>query len=312
MTVVLLVGTAACKSATTSPLQLAPDPTPPGRWSEASIENGWITVTVGLPHHGDGPYAVVLNPIVPARLLLARGIGVARWRTNWSLLEPLSNKEEPRPTASAANARKVGVWLLQSNRPGNVGRAYFQIISQEAHQSLPRVIDHLRTMPDIDAGRLAINGSSTGGFTALQAMAEEPRLAVAVVQVASGDYRCFLRSSSLALDDRGEWLVDGRMVLDDDYELEIAAIDPIGRAGNFPPRPLLLLNGAEDRAIPAACVHRTAQALEAAYAEQELPDRFEWVEFEEHGHTLPAEAQEVILDFLERRLSVPKALRGRG
>jgi len=303
-TVFVLLATAGCKSAISRGPQLAPAPTPPGLWTEERIENGWITVNVGLPHHGRPPYPVVLNPIVPDHQLLALGIGVVRWKTNWDLLEPFGERAapEPKPQLVGPPREKVGVWLLRSDRPGIIGKAYFSLITYNAHKTVPAVIDYLLGVRGVDPERIAITGSSTGGFTALQAMAEDPRLALGVIQVACGDYLRFLRSSSLALDDQDRWLVDGRMVLDEDYEAQLLAIAPIRRSANFPPRPLLLLSGAEDRAIPAACVRATAERFAEVYADAQVSDRFEWIEFEDGGHNLGPEAPPLVLEFLDRWL----------
>ena len=196
----------------------------------------------------------------------------------------------------------MGAWLLRAPRPGIIGRAYFQLITTEAHETIPAVVDYLLTLPDIDPEQIAIAGSSTGGFTALQALAEEPRLALGVVQVACGEYRMFLQSSSLGLDDQERWLVDGEMVLDEKYGEKIDAIEPAARAELLPPRPLLLLSGAQDRAIPPACVHRSADRFAAAFEAAGVPDRFEWVEFEDLGHDIGPPGQALILEFLERWL----------
>ncbi|MDG2303125.1 MAG: prolyl oligopeptidase family serine peptidase [Candidatus Binatia bacterium] len=296
----LLVG-AGCKPAVPGWPRLAPKPTPPGLWSEVGIHNHWITVNIGLPHHGRPPYPVLLNPIVPDHELLERGIGVVRWKTNWEILSGLS-KPKATPGPGAKKPETVGAWLLRAPRPGIIGRAYFQLITTEAHETIPAVVDYLLTLPDIDPEQIAIAGSSTGGFTALQALAEEPRLALGVVQVACGEYRMFLQSSSLGLDDQERWLVDGEMVLDEKYGEKIDAIEPAARAELLPPRPLLLLSGAQDRAIPPACVHRSADRFAAAFEAAGVPDRFEWVEFEDLGHDIGPPGQALILEFLERWL----------
>jgi hypothetical protein len=306
--VFLLVG-AGCKSAAPGWPRLAPKPTPPGRWSEVRINNEWITVNIGLPHHGRPPYPVVLNPIVPDHELLERGIGVARWKTNWEILSGLTKpKPKTSPAPGAEKPETVGVWLLHSPRPEIIARSYFQLITTEAHETVPAVVDYLLTLPDIDADQIAIAGSSTGGFTALQALAEEPRLALGVVQVACGEYRIFLQSSSLGLDDQDKWLDDGEMVLDEKYGAKIDAIDPAARADLLPPRPLLLLSGAQDRAIPAARVRKSADRFAAAYDAAGVPDRFEWVEFEDRGHDIGPAGQALILEFFERWLALDPQL----
>lgn len=306
--VLLLVG-AGCKSVRSSGPRLAPEPTPPGLWSEAELQGGWITVSIGLPHTGAPPFPVVLSPILPDHELLAHGIGVVRWKTNWKMLGEIASPEpKPEPTPTPDGDESVGAWLLRAPRPGIVGRAYFQLITNESDRSLPAVLEHLRTHPDIDPGRIAITGSSTSGFTALQALAEQPDLALGVVQVACGDYPTFLRSSQLALDDQDRWLVDGEIVLDADYATYLDSIDPIGRAANFPPRPLLLISGAQDRAIPAECVAKTAEQLGRAYEDAGTPNRFEWVEFADRGHNMGPEAPPLILDFLVRWLETDARL----
>lgn len=279
----------------------------------ADLEKGWITVRIGLPHTGEPPYPVVLSPILPDHELLAHGIGVVRWKTNWSILQKLASPEPtpmPRPTKenSGSEPAGVGAWLLRAPRPGIVGQAYFQLITNESHRSLPAVLDHLRTSPDVDASRIAITGSSTSGFTALQALAEHPELAAGVVQVACGDYRRFLKSSQLALGGQERWLEEGEIVLDADYEEYIDTIDPIGKADRFPPRPLLLISGAKDRAIPADCVGATAERFAHAYERSGVSNRFEWVEYEERGHNMGPEAPPLILDFLLRWLEMDARL----
>ena len=204
--------------------------------------------------------------------------------------------------ADAAAETQVGTWLLAAPRPGIVGRAYFRFIGADARMHVPLVLDHLETVPEIDAERIAVAGSSTAGFTALEALAAEPRLAAGVVRVACGDYREFLKNSSLALDGDERWLIDGEMVLDEDYDAELRKREPIRSAARFPPRPRLMLNGAQDPAIPVACARRTAAALERAYAARGQSERFRFVLYPERGHDVGAPARDETLRWWERWL----------
>jgi dipeptidyl aminopeptidase/acylaminoacyl peptidase len=183
-----------------------------------------------------------------------------------------------------------------------VGRAYFQIITHEAERSIPRVLDFLQTVPQLDPDRISIAGSSTSGFIALQAMAAEPRIALGVVRAACGDYHTFLRLSNLGLAGDPRWLVDGEMVLDADYEAEIRGIEPIGRAERFPPRPLLLVTGSADPAIPAECARRTADRFASAYSAAGAADRFHFVELDGQGHNLGAESARLAFEWWDRWL----------
>ena len=69
----------------------------------------------------------------------------------------------------------------------------------EHARSVHGVYDAVASLPDIDPQRIAVAGSSTHGFVALEALRHEPRFAAGVVRAACGDYHRFLRSSSLAL-----------------------------------------------------------------------------------------------------------------
>jgi hypothetical protein len=267
---------------------------------DAVLENGWIQVTVLVPRGHPGPRPVVISPTVPEDSLLDRGIAVARYHTNWEVLAAL-----PRPTPSPIPEGpqiQVGSWLLTAPRPGIVGQAYFRIITQEAERSIPRVVAFLRTVPQLDPERIAIAGSSTSGFMALQAMAADPDIALGTVRVACGDYRTFLRLSNLGLAGDPRWLPDGDLVLDPEYEEEIRRIEPIRMVDRFPPRPLLLVTGSADAAIPAECARRTAERLASAYAAAGAAERFKFVELTGQGHNLGDESNRLALEWWERWL----------
>jgi dipeptidyl aminopeptidase/acylaminoacyl peptidase len=205
---------------------------------------------------------------------------------------------------------RVGAWLLAAPRPGIVGRDYFALIRANAGSNVPRVVEQVASLPEVDPERIAIAGSSTEGFVALEALLHEPRLAAGVARVSCGDYHRFLRSSSLALDDDPRWLPEGRLELDADYEAELSEREPLHHADRYPPRPLLMLNGARDPAIPLACARSTAEALEHAYAEAGVPERFRWVVFEEAAHDLHEAAASEILGWWERWLLEDGSQRG--
>jgi dienelactone hydrolase len=273
---------------------------------EASLLGGFLTVELMIPTSPAGPRPAIISPTLDRALLLERGFALVRYTAHWEMLRGL----EPRPAsessvrsdADAAAETQVGTWLLAAPRPGIVGRAYLTFIGADARNHVPLVVDLLETFPEIDAERIAVAGSSTAGFTALEALAAEPRLAAGVVRVACGDYHEFLKNSSLALDGDERWLIDGQMVLDEDYDAELREREPIRSAERFPPRPLLMLNGAQDPAIPLVCARPTAAALERAYAARGLSERFRFVLYPERGHDLGAPARDETLHWWERWL----------
>lgn len=303
---ILLAALAACKPAIRprEPVTIAAAPAVDTLTTQ--LAGGWIDVTVSIPSDPPGPKPVVISPIVPETELIERGFVVARFHTNWESLRGFSAQPPAQPALDARPSdpppTQVGAWLLTAPRPGIVGRAYFDIISMDAEKVLPQVVDYLTTLPEVDPRRIALTGSSTSGFVALQGMAAEPRIAVGVVRVACGDYMRFLKSSSLALNDDPRWLQDGEVVLDPDYAVEITAREPIRNAERYPPRPLLLLAGEKDRAIPYACVETTVQRFSAAYEKQGVGERFRFVAFPESGHNLDDKANAAIVPWLEQWL----------
>jgi pimeloyl-ACP methyl ester carboxylesterase len=245
---------------------------------------------------------------------------VARFRSHWEVFRREGTEEgdaadgerfrsEGTEAGDAADGEppapppdRVGAWMLAAPRPGIVGRNYFALIGATASSIVPRVVDLLAALPEVDPDRIAIAGSSTHGFVALEALRGEPRLAAGVVRVACADYRRFLRSSSLALNDDPRWLTDGELVLDADYAAELAAREPIGFAADYPPRPVLMLNGARDPAVPEACARRSAEAFRDAYRAAGVPERFRFVLYPDAGHDLGPRAADEVLAWWERWL----------
>lgn len=267
---------------------------------------GGLHVELRIPEQPAGRKPALLSPVGEPGPLLERGIVLVSFQVDWAYVARTTGAAlPPAPPPPAAPGTQVGAWLLAAPRPGIVGRSYFQLIAASASQSVPTVLDLLERVPEIDPARIAISGSSTQGFVALEALRHEPRLAAAVVQVTCGDYLAFLRSSSLALADDPRWLPDGRMELDPDYREELEAHQPIADPDAFPPRPLLMLAGREDRAMPFACVESTAAAFAQAYARAGVPERFALEVFPAAGHDLGPSASDFALRWWERWLLEP-------
>jgi hypothetical protein len=319
-----LVIMAACRPLPAKPPVVPAEPPAPDvarnvEQRDVSLANGWILVKLFIPREPPGPKPAIVSPVDDEQVLLGRGIVLVRFHTNWELLRGL---KAPAPVANVAAAEasagpatqaapaaapprsenKVGSWLLAAPRPGIVGKAYFALISQDALHTLPQVMDYLVTVPEIDAGRIAIAGSSTSGFVALEALVRDRRFAAAVVRVACGDYHDFLKASSLGLNNDPRWLTNGELELDPDYEAMLRQIEPIRSPERFPPRPLLMLNGGQDTAIPLRCALRTIDALRAAYMRRRASDRFRSVVYDEQGHNLGTEAVSESLAWWDRWL----------
>jgi dienelactone hydrolase len=87
-------------------------------------------------------------------------------------------------------ARDRGVHVLAMDSPG-IGealRTHSIRLRHDYEVVAAAAIDHLSTRPDVDASRIAIVGSSFGGYLASRAASREPRLAAAVAWGAIWDY----------------------------------------------------------------------------------------------------------------------------
>lgn len=273
---------------------------------EYALANGFLHVEVSIPQDPPGRKPAVIGPLGLDERLLRLGIVVVSYHVDWSALRPGPRAKREHDEAVRGEPRtpnRVGTWILAAPRPGIVGRAYFSLIGGMA-SSMPMIVDLLASLPDVDPSRIAIAGSSTHGFVALEALREEPRLAAGVVRVACGDYHRFLRSSSLALNDSPRWLPNGELILES-YDAMLREREPFRLAASYPPRPLLMLNGGVDPAIPLSCAETTAKALERAYRDAGAPDRFRFRVYPQAGHDLGAEAEEIVIDWWKRWLLAP-------
>ena len=288
---VLLVALAACvREPPLPPLPVDP----PDEVRDVEIEGQWITARLQIPDTPPGPKPVVIAPTGDADILLGAGAIVVTYSVNWHLLAGLKPPEPAPPPPR----NTVGTWLLASPTPKTVGKVFLTLIDYNAQHAIPKVIDHLVTLPEVDPARIGVAGSSTNGFTALQAAAADPRIAAAAVVVACGDYHGFLHRSSLAMNGR-------RLDLDPAYDAWLREREPIRRPDRLVHAAVLMVNGAEDVAVPAACATRTAHALRRAYARAGVPERYRFVLIPGSGHNLDERAAQEVLAWWWRWLLRP-------
>jgi dienelactone hydrolase len=273
---------------------------------EVSLAGGFITARLEIPRIPAGPKPAVISPATERDALLAAGAVIVTYRVNWGLLKGFAPPPPPQPPPADAAPpateptppKTYGAWLLAAPTPKTVGKGYFDLIGYNANSAVPAVVDHLVTVPEIDPKRIGIGGRSTGGITALQAVAAEPRIAAAAVTVACGDYRCFLHRSTLGM--KGEPLD-----LDPAYAASLDERDPIHHPERLVHARLLMVNGADDAAVPLPCANATARALERAYARARTPERFRFVVLGEQGHNLDTRADEEVMAWWWRWLLHP-------
>ena len=250
-------------------------PAPPYDTRQATLDNGRLTVDLKIPRTSPGPKPAVIALAGEEDALLAAGIVVVTYTYAW---EQVAVKAPAPPPA--AGTRTYGTWMLASPTPQKVGAGYFAIIATSAG-FIPKIIDYLDTLPEIDPTRIGMAGTSTRGFMTLEAVALDARIRVAVAVTACGDYLCFLHLSSLGM--KGEPLD-----LDPTYERDLVAREAISDPQRLTHTALLMLNGSQDLAVPAECARRTDAVLRKAYAAAGVPDRYRFVLREGASHNIIA------------------------
>ena len=180
-----------------------------------------------------------------------------------------------------------------------LGREYLRSIARTANEVIPRVVDYLVTLPEIDPGRIGMTGSSTNGFITLQAVAADGRLSAAVAAAACGDHLRFLRFSSMGM-------AGQPLQLDPEYERWLHGQEPIRHPERLVHAALLVVNRVDDPLVPISCAESTAHVLERAYARAGVPERFRFVRTQESGHGVGKAEGEEALAWLRRWLLEPR------
>jgi dienelactone hydrolase len=172
------------------------------------------------------------------------------------------------------------------------------MVATNADDVVPKVLDYLVTVPEVDARRIGIVGASTNGFIALQAVAHDRRLAAASVLSACGDYHAFLRDSTLGMD-------GAPLALEPDYDRWLRGIEPIRAPERVTHAAVLMVNRDGDPVIPIQCADVTAHVLGGTYARAKIPDRFRYRVIESSAHGLDQRDAEESLAWLGRWLEPP-------
>jgi hypothetical protein len=244
---------------------------------ETFVKHFTVGVTAHIPLAPAGPKPTVIALAGNTRQLMGAGFVAVTYTVNWE------RARGPVPTPPPRGA--VGIWVLAAPSAGVLGERYLRDIAAASGEYVPAVIDWLATLPDVDAKRIGMVGSSTNGFITLQAVAVDRRIRAAVALAACGDYHGFLRDSSMGMTGKP-------LALDPDYERWIRTQEIIRHPERVVHSALLMINRVQDELIPVSCADETARVLQPAYAAAGATDRFRYIRREATGHgTGPEEIQ---------------------
>ena len=158
-----------------------------------------------------------------------------------------------------------------------------------------RAVDYLVTRPDVDPGRLAITGTSGGGFQAASIGALDGRLGVVAPS-------CFITSLPMRMANRIFEDPDSDPE-QDPYGSVSSGVDHAGLLLLVHPRPLIVAAAVKDF-VPIEGTRRTFREVSGIYRRFGAADRVAMVEGF-HEHRFSDENQEAVFAFIDRFNGLP-------
>jgi dienelactone hydrolase len=158
-----------------------------------------------------------------------------------------------------------------------------------------RALDYLLTRPDVDAARIAVTGTSGGGFQSLYLGALDERIAVVAPS-------CFVTSLPMRMANRIFEDPDSDPE-QDPYRLVSAGIDHPGLLLLVYPRPVILLAAVKDF-FPIEGTRKTFREVAALYRAFGHGDRIAMAEGV-HGHMYSPENRRAAFAFMDRFSGMP-------
>jgi cephalosporin-C deacetylase-like acetyl esterase len=159
-----------------------------------------------------------------------------------------------------------------------------------------RAVDYLVTRPDVDSGRLAITGTSGGGFQAASIGALDVRLGVVAPS-------CFITSLPMRMANRIFEDPDSDPE-QDPYGSVSGGVDHAGLLLLVHPRPLIVAAAVKDF-VPIEGTRRTVREVSGIYRRFGGADRVAMVEGF-HEHRFSDENQDAVFAFIDRFNDLPE------
>jgi dienelactone hydrolase len=157
---------------------------------------------------------------------------------------------------------------VNNKPPSELGLTELRIVGATTVVDLKRAVDFLATRSEVDKNHVGFVGVSLGGILGGVFISDEPRVKAATLWAAGGDWGLLATTSQhpFARHYREKGADDARTI-----EARLAELDPAKTIARFGGRPLLLLNGAADTAVPPACTDALFQAAREPKQRVTLP-----------------------------------------
>lgn len=116
-----------------------------------------------------------------------------------------------------------------------------------------RALDYVASREDLDSDRVVLIGASMGAMMGSIVAAVDERVRAAFLIVGGGDWLGLVKGSEIDAAKRVREALGGL----EGHRSALAFVEPANFVGHIAPRPVQMLNGKDDKIVPAAC----AQAL---------------------------------------------------
>lgn len=260
-----------------------------------SLPEFYVTANLYVPTTGKPPYPAVLSPLghstngkaydVYQHLFIGlaqRGYVVLTW-------DPVGQGERVEYWDTLAPRRR-----FEFNQHGMQGIQQYLLGQNLARYFIwdgMRALDYLTSLPEVDASRIGITGSSGGGTLSTYISMLDPRIKAASIIT-------FITSLPKKIENRHN---DAETDPEQDVQgLLAAGIDHPEYVGMIAPRPVQLGAAMQDF-FPIAGTRQTFAEVQALYTRLGIPERTKMVEFD-HRHMYSQPLREATTAWFERWL----------
>jgi dienelactone hydrolase len=267
-----------------------------------SLPGVHVTALVYVPDEPSGPKPAVLVPCGHAPdgksfpnyqelsgQLARRGYVVISW-------DPVGQGERSQYWDAARGRSRYNLVCGEHAVLGNLACVAGTTLDRYMVWDGMRALDYLLTRPEVDGSRIAVTGTSGGGFQALYLGALDERIGVVAPS-------CFVTSLPMRMANRIFEDPDSDPE-QDPYRLVSAGVDHPGLLLLIYPRPVILLAAVKDF-FPIEGTRRTFREVSALYRALGHGDRIAMAEGV-HGHMYSPENRRAAFAFMDRFNGLPE------